>query len=139
MHGRHIALFPLRGLAHIFAFLGLVPELVRRGYRVTVATLEPVAKLAIAAGAEPVIVETDSYSTSAAAGAIQGRAINDPKRWEELAYLHSRWVLNSAALTVSKLDRFYQENRPDLFIFEISAYAGRILAKRLNSPAIQFY
>lgn len=139
MHGRHIALFPLPGPAHVYPFLGLIPELVRRGHRVTVATIEPVAKLVISAGAEPVIVETDSYSMPTAVAAIRRLSINDPKRWEEFAHIHSRWLLNSAALSARKLDKFYQENRPDLVIYEFSAYAGRILAKRLHSPAIQFY
>lgn len=139
MHGRHIALFPLPGISHVYPFLGLCPELVRRGYRVTVATIEPVAELVISAGAEPVIVETDSYSIPTAAAAIQRLPISDPKRWEESAHIHSRWLLNSAALTVRKLDKFYKENRPDLVIYELSAYAGRILAKRFGSPAIQYY
>jgi macrolide glycosyltransferase len=139
MHGRHIALFPLPGLSHVYPFLGLCPELVRRGYRVTVATIERAAKLVISAGAEPIIVETDRYSIPTAAAAIGALPINDPKRWEESANLHSRWLLNSAAISVWKLDKFYEENRPDLVIYELSAYAGRILAGRLHSPAIQYY
>ena len=139
MHGRHIALFPLPGISHVFPFLGLCPELVRRGCRVTVATIEPVAKRVVAAGAEPVIVKTDSYSIPTAYAAIQGLPINDPKRWEELAHIHSRWLLNSAAISVRQLDKFYRENRPDLVIYELSAYAGRILAKRFHSAAIQYY
>jgi MGT family glycosyltransferase len=139
MNGRHIALFPLPGISHVFPFLGLCPELVRRGYRVTVATIEPVAKRVIAAGAEPVIVETDTYSIPTAMAAIQGFAINDPQRWEELAHIHSRWLLNSAFITARQLDNFYRQNRPDLVVYELSSYAGRIIAERLHSPAIQYY
>lgn len=139
MHGRHIALFPLPGTSHVYPFLGLCPELIRRGYRVTVATIEPVAKLVTSAGAEPVIVETDTYPMPTSAAAIQELPIDDPKRWEELAHIHSRWLLNSAVISVCKLDKFYKENRPDLIIYELGAYAGRILAKRLQSPAIQYY
>ena len=139
MHGRHIALFPLPGISHVFPFLGLCPELVRRGYRVTVATIEPVAKLVISAGAEPVIVKTDSYSIPTAMAAIQGLPINDPKRREELAHIHSRWLLNSASISVWQLDKFYKGNRPDLVVYELAAYAGRILAKRFHSPTIQYY
>jgi len=139
MHGRHIALFPLPGISHVFPFLGLCPELVRRGYRVTVATIEPAEKLVISAGAEPIIVETDSYSIPTAASAITRLPIGDPKRREELAHIHSRWLLNSAAIAVRKLDKYYKENAPDLVIYELGAYAGRILARRLNSLAIQYY
>jgi len=139
MHGRHIALFPLPGISHVFPFLGLCPELVRRGNRVTVATIEPAAKRVIEAGAEPVIVGTDSYSIPTAMEAILKLPMGDPVRWEELAHIHSRWLLNSAAITVCKLDKFYRENRPNLVIYELSAYAGRILAHRVRSPAIQYY
>lgn len=139
MHGRHIALFPLPGISHVYPFLGLCPELIRRGYRVTIATIEPVAKLVISAGAEPVLVEVDSYSMPTAMAAIESLPINDPNRWEELAHIHSRWLLNSAAIFVRQLNNFYTKNRPDLVIYELSAYAGRILAKRLHSPAIQYY
>jgi MGT family glycosyltransferase len=139
MHGRHIVLFPLPGVSHVFPFLGLCPELVRRGYRVTVATIEPVAKRVVAAGAEPVIVKTDSYSIPTAMAAIQGLPMDDRKRREELVHIHARWILNSAAMTVRELDSFCKENRPDLFIYELSSYAGRILAKRFHTPAIQYY
>ena len=121
MHGRHIALFPLPGISHVFPFLGLCPELVRRGYRVTVATIESVAERVIAAGAEPVIVEPDRYSIPTAAAALLALPINDPKRWEELANIHSRQLLNCAAISVRELDKFYRENRPDLVIYELSA------------------
>ena len=139
MQGQHIALFPLPGVSHVFPFLGLCPELVRRGYRVSVATIEAVAKRVVAAGAEPVIVETDSYSIPTAMAAIQELPLIDPKRWEELAHIHSRWLLNSVAITVRHLDEFYKKNRPSLVIYELSAYAGRILAKRFHAPAIQYY
>jgi len=70
---------------------------------------------------------------------IASLPLNDPKRRGELAQVVSRWLLNSAAIFVKELDKFYKENRPDLFIYELAAYAGRILARRLHSPAIQYY
>lgn len=139
MQGRHVALFPLPGTSHVYPFLGLCPELIRRGYRVTIATVESAVKLVVAAGAEPVVVAMDTYSTPTAMEAIQQLPINSPERWEELTHIHSRWLLNSAAISVRKLDKFYRDNRPDLVIYELSSYAGRIFAKRLNSPAIQYY
>jgi MGT family glycosyltransferase len=137
MHGRHIALFPLPGKSHLYQLLGLCPELVRRGYRVTIATVEPLAKFVVHAGAEPVIFQTDRPMMTTAA--TRGLPIDNPERWEEVARVASRWLLNSAAIAAWQLDNFYKENRPDLVIYELSAYAGRILAKRLHSPAIQYY
>jgi len=65
--------------------------------------------------------------------------INDPKRSEEVASFVFRWILNSAAIVVREVDKFYEENRPDLVIYEEAAYAGRILAKLRHCPAIQYY
>jgi MGT family glycosyltransferase len=70
---------------------------------------------------------------------MRGLPIDDPERWEEAARIVSRWLLNSAAIAAWQLDKFYEDNRPDLFIYELSAYAGRILAKRHHAPAIQYY
>jgi len=139
MHGRHIALFPLPGKAHVMGLLGLCRELVRRGHRVTVATVEPFAALVISAGAEPAIFEVDNPLMPTAGAAIGGLPISDPKRWEEVATIASRWLLNNAAIAVWQLDEFYKQNRPDLVIYELSAYAGRVIAKRFQSPAIQYY
>jgi len=35
--------------------------------------------------------------------------MDDPKRREEFAHIHSRWLLNSAAIAVRQLDGFYKE------------------------------
>jgi glycosyltransferase, MGT family len=139
MHGRHIALFPLPGQSHVLAFLGLCPELIRRGCRVTMATTEPLVKLAISAGAEPVIFEPDNFISIAFPAVTNGRSIDDPKRREDVAGVFCRWHIDCAAIAVRQLDEFYRENRPDLFVYEYGAFAGRILAKRLRSPAIQYY
>jgi len=137
MHGRHIALFPLPSKGHINPFLGLCPELVRRGHRVSLVTDELHAKLAIPAGAEPVIFETSKLSLTTSE--TNGLPASDPKRWEEVGRNFLPWHLNNAALAAWGLDRFYKENRPDLIIYEPEAYAARILARRLHSPAIQYY
>lgn len=137
MHGRHIALFPLPSRAHIYPFLGLCPELVRRGYRVTLVTDELHGKLAAPAGAEAVIFEPCKLMVTASA--TNGLPVNDPRCWEEVVTVAFPWTLNSAALAVRQLDTFYKENRPDLIIYDFAAYAGRIFGKRLRSPVIQYY
>lgn len=140
MNGCHIAIFPLMGKPHIYPFLGLCPELVRRGYRVTLVTDELHAKLVPPAGAEPIIVDKWSEIVLAVAGStVDGWSANDPRWLELIGGVVYPWMLNSAALTVYQLDKFYKENRPDLIIYDLGAYAGRILAKRLHAPAIQYY
>lgn len=134
---RHIALFPLISRGHIYPFLGLCTELVRRGYRVTLVTDEIHAKLVSPAGAEPIVVDTSKlYRETSGA---DGWPADDPRWWDIVGGLAFPWLLNSAALAVWQLDKFYSENRPDLIVYDVGAYAGRILAKRLSSPVIQYY
>lgn len=140
MRRRHIALFPLANKAHIYPFLGLCPELVRRGYRVTLVTDEFHAKLVAPAGAEPLIFKACSLGIfKMIAPAVDGLPEHDPRWWDFMGSAVFPWLLHSAALAVRQLDEFYKQNRPDLIIYDFSAYAGRILAKRLQSPAIQYY
>jgi len=137
MHGRHIALFPLPGRSHIYPFLGLCRELVRRGWRVTLVTDEFHAKLVAPAGAEPVIVEPSKpYMIPLQTDAWPA---HDPRWWDIVGGFSFPWMLNSAVLAVWQLDKFYRENRPDLIIYDFGAYAGRILARRLHTPVIQYY
>jgi MGT family glycosyltransferase len=140
MHGRHIAIFPLYGKAHIFPFLGLCAQLKRRGYRITLATVEPYAEFVAQAGIEPVIFETDPFLGAALEPVWSNwLPMGDPKRAAVITSLIGRWHINSATLAAKELEGFYKENSPDLIIYELATYAGRILAKRLGVPAVQFY
>lgn len=137
MHGRHIALFAMTSTAHINPFLGLCPELVRRGYRVTIVTDQSLAKRVIEAGAEPVVFEPCRLTVALTAHNVL--PASDPRCFEEVGSIVYPWTLNTAALAAWQLNEFYRENRPDLIIYDYGAYAGRILAKRLRSPIIQYY
>lgn len=139
MHGRHIALFPLPGRGHIHPFWGLCPELVRRGYRVTLVTDDRSAKLKIPAGIEPVIFETCRPNMLANMLASDTWPAHDPRWWELIGGVAYPWLLHSAALAVRQLDEFYKSHRPDLIVYDYGAYAGRIFAKRLNTPVIQYF
>jgi MGT family glycosyltransferase len=73
------------------------------------------------------------------ASSTSGLPKNDPRRWEEVTSVAFPWLLQIAALTVWQLDEFYKANPPELFIYDFGAYAGRIFAKRLNLPVVQYY
>lgn len=137
MHKRHVALFPLPSSAHIYPFLGLCPELVRRGYRVTLATDELHAKLVSHSGAEPVIFKPLRHEYPYLM--VKEWPAQDPRWWAYFGSFLFPSFLNAAAVVVSQLDAFYKENRPDLIIYDFAAYAGRILGKRLRTPVIQYY
>lgn len=140
MHRRHVALFPLVGRGHIYPYLGLCTELVRRGYRVTLATNEAHAKFVTPTGAEPAIFDAFTYAgLDATVLTTDGWAANDPRWWNVVGGLSYPWMLNCATLALSQLNSFYEKNRPDLIIYDFGAYAGRIFAKRLQAPAIQYY
>lgn len=137
MRGRHIALYPLPNRGHIHPFLGLCPELTRRGYRVTLVTDEFHAKLVSPAGAEPVIIETNkAYMENSVTKKLPAQ---DPRWWDVVGNITFPWLLNSAAIAACQLYKFYEKSPPDLIIYDLGAYAGRILGKRLDLPVIQYY
>lgn len=137
MRGRHIALFPLPSKGHINPFLALCPELIRRGYRVTLVTDERHANLVPPAGAEPVIVDTSkAFMKTSATDGWEG---HDPRWWDVIGGVILPWLLNSAAVAACQVDTFYRKNRPDLIIYDSCAYAGRIVGKRFSSPVVQYY
>jgi UDP:flavonoid glycosyltransferase YjiC (YdhE family) len=55
MKPRHIAIFTTLAKGHMFPALGFLPELIKRGYRISIATDDNHAKFAHAVGAEAAI------------------------------------------------------------------------------------
>lgn len=125
----HIAFFCIPNAAHTNAILSIMAELVRRGYRVTYVTSERFASRALATGVEMVI--------------CRRWADSDPER-EARFDTHPRIVvcnMNGACrATVRLLNEvlsFYEENRPDLIVYDLVNFTGRILANRWRIPAVQ--
>jgi MGT family glycosyltransferase len=136
---RHIAIFTLTGRAHTYPVLGLCTELTRRGYRVTYATDDDQAHLIRQAGAEPVIFIPPKLETTSELNNAFRLPASHPDWWVMCATVVYPWLLCTAAIAVTQLEAFYKNNAPDLILYDLDAFAGRILARRLNCRAIQIH
>ncbi|KJY43170.1 glycosyl transferase [Streptomyces sp. NRRL B-1568] len=121
----HIAMFSIAAHGHVNPSLDVVRELVARGHRVTYAIPESFADIVAATGAEPVIYD----STLPSAG--------DPDAWGSELIDYIELFLNDAIHVLPQLARAYEGDEPDLVLYDITAYPGRVLAHRWKVPVVQ--
>jgi MGT family glycosyltransferase len=140
MKRRHVAIFTNLGNGHVYPTLGLCSELIKRGYRVTYATNEQYAARIHQTGAEPVIFSPAEFKACDIADVTEARRglpVLDPRWWPTYASIVFPWFLNDATATLPQVERFYSRDTPDLVIYDRFAFAGRILARRLEVPSVQ--
>lgn len=125
----HIALFGMPHPAHVNATLPIVSALVRRGHRVTCVTSEQFSSHIRDLGAEAVIIKHRGLPRSEPTPcfAVHPRII--VPYWDALCPMNIRILEETRAL--------YDADRPDVIIYDLVTFAGRILAHRWNIPAIQ--
>lgn len=116
MRNAHIAIISTPITSHLNLTLPMTAILVRRGYRVTYALSEP-----FRSRVEKVGVEVVDFRF----GAITSQVLNEQ--------LYCRLANH----TLADVTPFYEENRPDLIIYDLLALAGRVLAHRWKVPAIK--
>lgn len=110
---KHVAFFILPNHPHLGPTLPIVSVMTRRGYRVSYATTTRFAARVQAAGAECTIYDPEDLRISQTDG-LSG--------------------LIAGQLTV--FSRIYEHDLPDLVIYDEWGFAGYILARRHNVPAI---
>jgi MGT family glycosyltransferase len=137
MKARHIAMITLVNPGHLYPMLGVCSELVGRGYRTTYPTSHAFAEKIRQTGAEPVVFEAPEIRN--AEEALQYPAPDDPRFWRIFASILCPRFLLHAAGTLAAIESFYRENPPDLVIYDWFSFAGRVLAKNLDCPAIQVW
>src|ERR1044072_5271555 len=118
----HVAIFALPHHAYVNPTMPIVRTLVRRGYRVTYATSENFAKRLSEIGAE--VIVGPHYNVQQ-----QWESPADPRKPDEHPFCRI------ALRMLAQCERFYENDRPDLVIYDILAFAGRILAHRWGIPA----
>lgn len=104
--------------SHLNSTLSIVPVLVRRGHRVTCATTDPFLNKVEALGAEVI-----KYRF----GSITARVVEE----DENAYCRL------ATSTLVSVLSFYEKDRPDVVIYDLTNMAGPILANKWQIPAIK--
>lgn len=137
MRARHVAIFTLLGSAHVYPTLGVCAELVKRGYRVTYASNNHYEEIIRRTGAEPIVYSGPKLEN--ADKIIRYPSSGDPQFWPMFSSLTCPQLIAAAAGAVTELGSFYQEHVPDLVLYDRFSYCGRILARRLGSPAIQLW
>ncbi|HKS50132.1 MAG TPA: macrolide family glycosyltransferase [Amycolatopsis sp.] len=124
----HVAIISLPESGHCNPILGLIPELRRRGHRVSFAATEKFTSRARGYGANPV-----SYTSSLSS--VQPHA-SDPV--EDLHQM-PLFLLNETMLVLPQLEAAFADDPPDLVLFDVTAWAGWMLAEKLRVPAMQVW
>lgn len=122
----HIAMFGIPAHGHVNPSLPVIRELADRGYRLTYSINQEFAPQVEAAGAMPVLYRSTLPSDS------------DPTALypKDLIGIASMF-LEEAKAVLPQMEAAYNEDRPDLFLYDIAGYAAPILADRWNTPIIQ--
>ena len=122
--------FPLHG--HVNPTLGVVAELVRRGHEVTFATTAEFADAVTAAGAEPLIYETEMPTTLDLVVKPPGE-VSDEEFHQAI-----RSVTVEGLAPLSRAYEALDGDRPDVILHDLTAFhTGRLLALKWDRPAIQ--
>jgi len=123
MKKRHIAFVIYPHYPNVGPTLPFASVLARRGYRVTYVTSNRFAPRIAALDIEVVPCSLHPYTLS---------------DWEpDEKGTYRRQLDAQTASMLQDIESFYRANRPDVIVYDLSAYAGYIIASRLNIPAIR--
>lgn len=121
---KHIAMIGCTAPSHIYPSLAVIRELVARGHRVSYVVGEPLAGLIEPTGAE--VVSHPSILP-----------LGDQSAWPEDPGSQMRVFLDEGIQTMPVLTDFYDENRPDLLLYDIGGLPAPLLGRRYGVPAVQ--
>lgn len=139
MNGRHVALLTHFGNGHVYSALGLCSELVSRGYRVTYPTNSKYLHHIQQTKAEPVFIgDYIPDRTKEIKGPFDLPPM-DPGWWQLVAPNIFTQLTDVATWMLSRVEHFYENDPPDLILYDRFVFAGRILAQRMALPAIHIY
>lgn len=119
----HIAMIGCTAPSHVYPSLGVVKELVRRGHHVSYVVGEPLRDLVEPTGAEPVTHPSIFPLGSAS--------------WPEDPATAQRVFLDEAIAVLPLLTERYDDDRPDLILYDIGGLPAPVLAERYGVPAVQ--
>ncbi len=134
----HIAFVTLLGNGHVYPVLPLCAELVKCGHYVTFVTSDHYSRCVADIGATPVIIKYSPPDEELVRKlqAIYHFKCEDVELWRLFRSLQS-YQLDFAVSVVAQIHRFYEANPPNLILYDPYAVAGRLLAHRLNCPAVR--
>ena len=113
----HIAIFLLPERGHVLPALGMIAELVRRGHRVSCPVPPPFAAAVTECGATAIPYETTL-----------------PSELPESLYDAAQLALAEAEAALPQLEPVFRDDLPDIVLWDIAAWAGGVIARRLDVP-----
>ncbi|WP_436759960.1 macrolide family glycosyltransferase [Streptosporangium sp. V21-05] len=120
----HIAMVSIPAPGHVNPSIEVIRELVARGHRVTYANDPSFAEVVTGAGAELV-----PYASTLPMG--------DTAEWPEDTIAQLDVFLDDAISMLPQLRAAYENDRPDLFLYDIGGYTARVLAENWDIPLMQ--
>ncbi|KIH96797.1 glycosyl transferase [Streptomonospora alba] len=119
----HIAMVGVPAVSHVLPGLDIIRELVRRGHRVTYANDPVMSDLITGTGAEPV-----PFATTLPL---------DDEEWTDDPVKGMDIFLDDAISSLPVIRAAYEDDRPDVFLYDIGGYSARVLAIEWGLPAVQ--
>ncbi len=122
----HIAMFAVPAHGHVNPSLAVISELVRRGHRVTFPTTAHFTDAVAAAGAQPLLHDS---------------VFPEPgKPWpyaDDDILMAFKSFFDEAVHVLPQVEKVYADDRPDLVLYDIGGYPGRVLAHKWDLPIVQ--
>jgi MGT family glycosyltransferase len=115
----HIAIFLMPERGHVLPALGMIAELVRRGHRVTCPVPVPFTMAVTECGATAI-----PYVTTL------------PSELPESLYAAARLALTEAESALPQLEDTFHDDPPDIVVWDIAAWTGGVIARRLGVPSL---
>jgi MGT family glycosyltransferase len=119
----HLAMIGTTTPSHVYPSLALIKELVSRGHRVSYAIGETLAGLVEPTGAEPV-----THPSILPLG---------DATWPDDPATAMRVFLDEGIAVFPRLTGHYDNDRPDLILYDIGGLPAPLLAARYGVPAVQ--
>src|SRR3546814_1312239 len=132
MTRRHIAMVSIPAPGHVNPSLAIIARLVAAGHRVTYANDESMREVIEATGAEfaPYVSTLPSLVPSP-------DGAEPEKSWDGDLIDQLTIFQDDYESMLPQLRRIYEDDRPDLFLYDIAGIPARILAQQWGVPIIQ--
>ncbi|ARF80068.1 macrolide family glycosyltransferase [Kitasatospora aureofaciens] len=121
----HILMVSVPAHGHVNPSLAVITELVARGYRVSYVNDPSFREIVESTGASFVPYATALPLT------------DDPAGWPEDPVAIQEVFLDDALSMWSALLEAFEDDHPDLVLYDIAGFAGRALGERLGVPVVQ--
>lgn len=129
MGQKHIAIFNIPAHGHINPTLALTVSLVKRGYRVTYPVTDEFVKAVEETGAEPL-----NYRSTLNIDPQQIRELMKNKKDMTQAPM---MFMKEMEEVLPQLEALYENDKPDLILFDFMAMAGKMLAEKFGIEAVR--